>query len=234
MKRLPPIAFTFAAVICLIAVGALLQRTLFTASAQNDVTALPAQLSPSYATARAEPHSGGHLSTPIPSFSPEIAPSPDWPDASPSATPTISGNAVPPVSNRSESAGTAAVVIPRLTQKGFASLESLNPRAFYAPQASKSLNLRQSAPAILAPSPENLGLSAAQAEVIAALAEDFIENLGPTPESGWAPPDSPAYKQFAERLRNSTSETEFLIKQRYGHRAYVLMQQQAMHKLNGY
>lgn len=233
MKRLPQIAFTIAAVICLIAVGALLQRTLFTATAENDVTRLPAQLPSSSATARTEPHSGGRLSTPIRSFSPEIAPSPDWPDASASATPTISADVVPPDSKHPESASTAAVPIPRLPPKGFASFESLKPRAFYAPQASKPLILSQSAPAILAPSPENLGLSADQAEVIAALAENFIENLGPTPKSAWAPPDSPAYKQFAERLRISTAETDFLIKQRYGHRAYVLMQLQAMHKLNG-
>lgn len=84
-------------------------------------------------------------------------------------------------------------------------------------------------PAVLAPYPSRLDLTPEQRAVVELLAADFADAVG-DPGSDKPTVDSP----FAERVRVATSEADFIFRQRYGHHAWVQLQIQTTHQLNGY
>ncbi len=84
-------------------------------------------------------------------------------------------------------------------------------------------------PAVLAPDPSRVDLTPEQRVAVELMAEDFADAVG-VPDADQPAPDSP----FAQRVRAATSETDFLFRQRYGHQAWVRLQAQTVHQLNGY
>lgn len=83
-------------------------------------------------------------------------------------------------------------------------------------------------PAALAPADSSAALSGPEQRAqLAAIAEAAIERAGDPGSSGMTNSDS----DFSVRTYVAMSEADFLIRQRFGHRAYVQMQMEAARAL---
>ncbi len=78
-------------------------------------------------------------------------------------------------------------------------------------------------PAVLAAGHTQVALTPAQKAGLEALADDFSERAGEPPADISAAVNS----DFAVNAYIAATEADFLIRQRYGHRAYVQMQMEA-------
>ncbi len=121
-------------------------------------------------------------------------------------------------------------VSPKLESPRFAAHWNL-PRSGFAPLPLPGLQIEQngvavtdfSPPAVLAPNLDRLPLDPDQRAGIEALADEFVQQVGEAPAAGMAD----ARSGFSVGVYIATTEADFLIKQRFGHRAYVQMQMEA-------
>ncbi len=123
----------------------------------------------------------------------------------------------------------ASADLPSLPASGFTALPS---PALQIDQGSGVATLLVfSAPAIFAPESIAINFSPAQRAEISALADHFADQIGEPPTTELADSD-PSRARFKLAAYKAANETDFLIKQRYGHRAYVLMQMEAAKALS--
>lgn len=81
-------------------------------------------------------------------------------------------------------------------------------------------------PAVLAVASSGLPFTPAQRAEISALADKFAVDAGEPPPSGTSASD-PRHTRFAVNAYLAGNEADFLLKQRFGHRAFVRMQMEA-------